>query len=153
MAAARPTPAEVAVVDRQRAARVSAVRIEAFAQVLLARERRPGAQVTILLVGARAIRALNRRWRGKDAATDVLSFSQREGEGGALHPEVLGDVVVSVATAKRQAQENRCCLAAELDRLVAHGLLHLLGYEHEGDAAGARIMRRREEALLRGWRR
>jgi probable rRNA maturation factor len=153
MAAARPAPAEVAVVDRQRAARVSAVRIEAFAQFLLARERRPGAQVTILLVGDRAIRTLNRRWRGKDAATDVLSFSQREGEGGALHPELLGDVVVSVATTKRQAQENRCCLAAELDRLVAHGLLHLLGYEHEGDAAGARIMRRREEALLRGWRR
>jgi len=153
MAAGRPVPAEVAVVDRQRTARVSAVRVQAFAQFLLARERRPGAQVTILLVGDRAIRALNRRWRGKDAATDVLSFSQREGEGGALHPEVLGDVVVSVATAKRQAQENRCCLAAELDRLVAHGLLHLLGYEHEGDAAGARIMRRREEALLRGWRR
>jgi rRNA maturation RNase YbeY len=83
----------------------------------------------------------------------VLSFPQREGAGGALHPEVLGDVVVSVPTALRQAGEARCCFAAEVDRLVTHGLLHLLGYEHEGDAAAARRMRRREEALLRAWRR
>jgi probable rRNA maturation factor len=145
--------AEVTVVDRQRAARVSPVRVAAFAEYVLERQRRPGAQVTVLLVGDRAMRALNRRWRGKDAPTDVLAFSQREGEGGGLHPELLGDVVISVATALRQARENRCCLAAELDRLVAHGLLHLLGYEHEGDPAGARAMRRREEALLRGWRR
>jgi probable rRNA maturation factor len=153
MAVAGPSPAEVTVVDRQRAARVSPVRVAAFAEYVLERQRRPGAQVTVLLVGDRAMRALNRRWRGKDAPTDVLAFSQREGEGGGLHPELLGDVVISVATALRQARENRCCLAAELDRLVAHGLLHLLGYEHEGDPAGARAMRRREEALLRGWRR
>ena len=153
MAVAGPSPAEVTVVDRQRAARVSPVRVAAFAEYVLERQRRPGAQVTVLLVGDLAMRALNRRWRGKDAPTDVLAFSQREGEGGGLHPELLGDVVISVATALRQARENRCCLAAELDRLVAHGLLHLLGYEHEGDPAGARAMRRREEALLRGWRR
>jgi len=153
MAVAGPSRAEVTVVDRQRAARVSPVRVAAFAEYVLERQRRPGAQVTVLLVGDRAMRALNRRWRGKDAPTDVLAFSQREGEGGGLHPELLGDVVISVATALRQARENRCCLAAELDRLVAHGLLHLLGYEHEGDPAGARAMRRREEALLRGWRR
>jgi probable rRNA maturation factor len=147
-----PSPG-VTVVDRQRTTRLSPVRIAAFAEYVLERQRRAGAQVTIMLVGDRAMRALNRRWRGKDATTDVLSFSQQEGEGGGLHPELLGDVVVCVPAALRQAREGRCCLAAELDRLVAHGLLHLLGYEHEGDPAGARAMRRREEALLRGWRR
>lgn len=149
----RAVSSDVTVVDRQRAARLSPVRIAAFAEFVLARQRRPGAQATVMLVGDRAMRALNRRWRGKDQTTDVLSFSQLEGEGGGLHPEVLGDVVVSVPTARRQAREGRCCLAAELDRLVAHGLLHLLGYEHEGDPAGARAMRRREAALLRAWRR
>lgn len=149
----RATPAspEVTVINRQRTARLSPVRITAFAEFVLERERRPGAQVTITLVGDRAMRDLNRRWRGKDEATDVLSFSQREGEGGALHPELLGDVVVSVPTALRQAREGKCCFVAEIDRLVAHGLLHLLGYEHEGDAAAARAMRRRQEALLRRW--
>jgi len=152
-ARARHPPPEVAVVDRQRAARISPVRVGAFVEFALERLKLFGAQVTVVLVGERAMRALNSRWRGKDRPTDVLSFSQREGEGGSLHPEVLGDVVISVATAKRQAQGNRCCLAAEIDRLVAHGLLHLFGYEHEGDPAGAQAMRRREAALLRGWRR
>ena len=146
-------PCEVTVVNRQRAARISAVRLAAVAEYVLEREGCAGAQLTVTLVGDRAMRDLNRRWRGKDATTDVLSFSQREGEGGGLHPELLGDVVVSAAAALRQAREARCCLAAELDRLVVHGALHLLGYEHEGDPAAAGVMRRREEALLRGWRR
>ena len=149
----RPSkPVEVAVVNRQRSARVSLVRVEAFAEYALERLRLPGAQVTILLVGDPAMRALNRRWRGKDRSTDVLSFSQREGAGGGLHPEVLGDVVISVPTALRQAREAGHCLAGEFDRLVAHGLLHLLGFEHEGDPAGARAMRRREESIIKGWR-
>ncbi|HEY5998649.1 MAG TPA: rRNA maturation RNase YbeY [bacterium] len=153
MARARGAPPEVTVVNRQRTARLSRVRIAAVAEFVLGRERcTPGAQVAVILVGDAAIRALNRRWRGKDAATDVLSFPQREGAGG-LHPEVLGDVVVSVPTALRQAREAQCCFAAEIDRLVTHGLLHLLGYEHEGDAAAARRMRRRETALRRAWRR
>lgn len=149
---AAPVPSEVEVVDRQRATRISPVRVGAFAEFALERLRLHGAQVTVLLVGERAMRALNRRWRGLDRPTDVLSFSQREGEGGGLHPEVLGDVVVCVPVAKRQAQQAGHCLAAELDRLVVHGLLHLAGYEHEGDPAGARAMRRREDAIIRGWR-
>ena len=124
-----------------------------MAEYVLERERRTGAQLTLMLVGDRAMRDLNRRWRGKDATTDVLSFSQREGEGGGLHPELLGDVVISVATALRHAREAGCCQGAELDRLVVHGMLHLLGYEHEGDPAAARVMRRREAVILRGWRR
>ena len=145
-------PPEVAVVDRQRAARISPVRVGAFVEFALERLKAGGAHVTVVLVGERAMRALNRRWRGADRATDVLSFSQREGEGAGLHPEVLGDVVICVPVARRQAAAAGHCLAAELDRLAAHGLLHLAGYEHEGDAAGARAMRRREDAIIRGWR-
>lgn len=148
-----PAPCEVTVVNRQRGAHISDVRIAAMAEYVLERERCAGAQLTITLVGDRTMRELNRRWRGKDATTDVLSFSQREGAGGELHPELLGDVVVSVATALRHAREAGCCHGAELDRLVAHGILHLLGYEHEGDPVAARAMRRREAAILRGWRR
>jgi probable rRNA maturation factor len=146
------SPSEVEVVDRQRAARISPVRVGAFAEFALERLRLRGSQVSVLLVGERAMRSLNQRWRGKDRPTDVLSFSQREGQGGGLHPEILGDVVVCVPVARRQAREAGHCLAAELDRLVAHGLLHLAGYEHEEDPAGARAMRRREDAIIRGWR-
>ena len=146
MAVADPVPAEVTVVDRQRAARVSPVRVAAFAEYVLERQRRPGAQVTVLLVGDRAMRALNRRWRGKDAPTDVLAFSQREGEGGGLHPELLGDVVISVEQAARQAPGGD--LLAELVRLLVHGLCHLRGLDHARRADAARM--RAEEARLLG---
>lgn len=149
--ARHPQP-EVAVIDRQRAARISPVRVGAFAEFALERLKLYGAHVSIVLVGERAMRVLNNRWRGKDTPTDVLSFSQREGLGGALHPEVLGDIVICIPVARRQAQEAGHCLAAEIDRLVVHGLLHLVGFEHEDDQIAARAMRRREDAILRGWR-
>lgn len=147
----RPTP-EVEVVDRQRAARISPVRVGAFVEYALERLGLFGTQVTIVLVGERAMRVLNSRWRGEDRPTDVLSFSQRAGAGGGLHPEILGDVVICVPIARRQARDAGHCLAAELDRLAVHGLLHLAGYRHEEDPVAARAMRRREDGIIRGWR-
>ncbi len=140
------------MIDRQRAVRISPVRVGAFVEYALQRLKLYGAHVSIVLSGERAMRVLNKRWRGKDRPTDVLSFSQREGEGGGLHPELLGDIVICVPVARRQAREAGHCLAAELDRLSVHGLLHLAGYEHEDDPAAARAMRRREDAIIRGWR-
>jgi probable rRNA maturation factor len=142
----------VIVDDRQRARRVSGARLARLAERALRLERLAGSQLGVLLVGDRRIRALNLRWRGLDRPTDVLAFSQREGSGGDLHPEVLGDVVISVETAARQAAEAGHSLAAELDLLLVHGVLHLAGHEHEGDGVRARAMRRRERTLLRGWR-
>jgi len=146
-----PAP-EVAIVDRQRAARISPVRVGAFVEFALERLGLFGAQVTIVLVGERAMRVLNKRWRGLDRPTDVLSFSQREGTGGGLHPDLLGDLVICVPVARRQAREAGHCLVAEIDRLAVHGLLHLAGYDHEENAVAARAMRRREDAIIRGWR-
>ncbi len=84
----------------------------------------------------------------RDRPTDVLSFAQREGAGGA--PDgLLGDVVISVDAARRQAAERGETLGREADRLLIHGLLHLLGYDHERSAAEARRMQRRERALAR----
>ena len=90
------------------------------------------------------IHQLNRDYRGIDRPTDVLAFAQREGEAGALHPEVLGDVIISVATATRQARRG---LEAELMFLAAHGLCHLLGYDHRDDAQEV-AMNARMAALL-----
>lgn len=95
------------------------------------------AEVSLSLVTDREIRALNRKWRLKDSPTDVLSFPM---------PPV-GDVVISLDTARRQAREGGWPLAAELRRLLAHGLLHCLGYDHQRPAA-ARRMARAEERLL-----
>jgi probable rRNA maturation factor len=96
--------------------------------------------VTIAVVGDRRMRALNRTWRGTDAATDVLSFPAGEDPGPANH---LGDLVISRDTAARQAKAEGHSLATELRVLALHGLLHLLGYDHEHDSGRmARIERR-----------
>ena len=99
-------------------------------------------QVSVLLTTDRKIRALNRRFRGKDKATDVLSFPAPETVAG----EVAGDLAISVPTARRQAREQEHALAAEIKVLILHGLLHLAGFDHERDEGE---MARRER-LLRG---
>ena len=88
-------------------------------------------EVGLRLTTDAEIRVLNRDYRSKNKPTDVLAFAQREGPAGGLHPEILGDIVISVDTAKRQAKKG---LAAELLHLASHGLCHLLGYDHRDDA-------------------
>lgn len=105
-------------------------------------------ECTFRLCGDPAIQALNRDYRGKDKATDVLAFAMREGEGGELHPEVLGDVVISVDTARRQAKKKGPSgLHAEVLFLASHGLCHLLGYDHQDDAQEAAMNARMAELL------
>ena len=96
--------------------------------------------VTLVITSDRRVRALNRTWRGLDKATDVLSFPAGEDPGPARH---VGDVVISRDTAVRQAQDQGHSLGTELRVLALHGLLHLLGYDHERDSGRmARIERR-----------
>ena len=108
-------------------------------------------EVGLRLTTDAEIRALNRDYRSKNKPTDVLAFAQREGPGGGLHPELLGDIVISVDTARRQAKKG---LAAELLHLASHGLCHLLGYDHRDDAEetemNARAAALRKEGAKRG---
>ncbi|MFN8640953.1 MAG: rRNA maturation RNase YbeY [Candidatus Binatia bacterium] len=107
------------------------------------------AELSVALIGDAEMRALNRDWRGKDAPTDVLAFALREGEDAAVHPDVLGDVAISLDTAARQATARGAPLADEVRVLLAHGILHLLGYDHERSPAEARRMFARQRSLLR----
>jgi probable rRNA maturation factor len=99
-------------------------------------------EVAVLLTGDRTVRRLNREFRGKDKATDVLSFPAAEGFGG----EHVGDLAISLETAGRQAGEQGHSLRDEVRVLLLHGLLHLAGMDHEVDA-GEMAER---EAELRG---
>ncbi|HEU0029253.1 MAG TPA: rRNA maturation RNase YbeY [Kofleriaceae bacterium] len=106
-------------------------------------------EVSLRLTTDATIHALNRDYRGKNKPTDVLAFAQREGPAGTLHPEVLGDLVISVETARRQAKRG---LPAELLHLASHGLCHLLGYDHRDDEE-ERVMNARAAELRREARR
>lgn len=88
-------------------------------------------EVTVALVGDRRMRALNRMFRGKDAVTDVLSFPV-DGRSSPESP-ALGDVVIATGAAARQAREHGHAVGTEIRILALHGLLHLLGYDHETD--------------------
>jgi probable rRNA maturation factor len=107
------------------------------------------AELSVLFVGDRAMRTLNRRYRGKDKTTDVLSFSLREGKFSHVQPDVLGDIVIAVPTAARHAAKTGHTLSREIEVLLVHGLLHLLGYDHERNGDEARRMKRRELQLLK----
>ncbi len=96
-------------------------------------------EISILLTDDTAIRGLNRQYRERDAATDVLAFPQEAEDNFSSH--LLGDVVVSVETAQRQAAEHHLSLDEELVLLLIHGLLHLLGYDHETSPEEAERMR------------
>jgi len=98
-----------------------------------------------LLTDDEGIREINKQWRGKDRPTDVIAFSQIEGE--PFPTDFLGDIVISVETAARQAEEIGHSLGHEMDRLVVHGILHLLGYQHAKGGRQAARMRRKEEEL------
>lgn len=91
------------------------------------------AELSVWLCTDESIRTLHRDYFQDDSPTNVISFAQREGEFADVAPEVLGDVVISVDTARRDAREAGVPLEDELTFLLIHGVLHLLGYDHEGD--------------------
>jgi len=118
--------------------------------MLLAAER-PGAELSVVLVDDALIQGMNREYRGIDRPTDVLSFPMLEGDFAGVQPELLGDVVLSTPTAARQAKRARKTLEQEVAHLLAHGILHLLGFDHDTrgrEAVMVRETKRLVEAAL-----
>lgn len=104
-------------------------------------------ELSLELVGDGRMRRLNRLYRRKDRTTDVLAFPMRESV--SPYSALLGDVVISVPTAVRQAREAGRSLNDEVAALLVHGVLHLCGYDHEKGPSEAARMRRRERVLLK----
>lgn len=119
--------------------RFSRSAIADFARASLAALRRaraggfPVGSVSIHFVGDEEMRGLNRRWRGRNRTTDVLTFEGHADEAEPGRGRPLGDVVISVEQARRQAREQEHSLATEVRYLILHGLIHALGYDHESD--------------------
>jgi len=109
----------------------------------------PDSEVSVSLVGDGQIRELNRRYLDRDKPTNVLAFSMREGAFVSLHPQLLGDVVISVDTARRQSNRFGLKEMEMVILLMIHGILHLLGYEHEGTKKGSNEMALKQKELFR----
>ena len=107
----------------------------------------PDAELSVLITDDVTISELNRRYLGKEGPTNVLAFPMDEGSLSG-HSSVLGDVVVSVDTATKESNQSGEPLERTLLRLLIHGLLHLLGHDHEHSRAKARLMEKEQERLL-----
>ena len=123
----------IEVVNRQRKVPVDAEKWQRFTTRALNATPARGRNVTIAFVSDRRMRELNLQWRGKNGTTDVLSF--RAGKDKFANPAGanLGDVVISVEQAVRQAKDHHGTPDEEIAQLILHGLLHLCGYDHETD--------------------
>lgn len=123
----------IEVVNRQRKLPLDCERWETFtAKALKAASARNG-DLTLVFVSDGAMRRLNRQWRNKRGTTDVLSFPPDQADFEEIFGATLGDVVISVDQAARQAHEHGLSLEDEVAQLILHGLLHLCGYDHETD--------------------
>lgn len=131
--------------------RVPAAELRRTARAVLAAEEvAEDVEVEVVIADAETVRDLNRRFRGQDEPTDVLSFGATEGEAFVASPDEppsLGEVIVCLPVAEEQAHRVGRPVAGEVAHLVVHGLLHILGYDHEEPREGERMKRREDELL------
>ncbi|MBP1700401.1 MAG: hypothetical protein H6Q41_5589 [Deltaproteobacteria bacterium] len=106
------------------------------------------AELSLLFVNDREIQTLNRKYLHRDKPTNVLAFPMREGEFSTLHPHLLGDLVISVETAERESNRFGLDEMEMVILLLVHGVLHLIGYEHEGTKKGAGEMTLKQKELF-----
>ncbi|MBI4490536.1 MAG: rRNA maturation RNase YbeY [Deltaproteobacteria bacterium] len=137
----------VEILSRSTGKKVPVLRLKETARRVLELLNQDRAVLSLALVGDREIQELNARYRNKNEPTDVLSFPS----GGQFPTvvEILGDVVISVEQAKKQAKKRNRTLEEELETLLIHGILHLLGYDHERSRKEAKIMRGMEKKIHR----
>lgn len=135
----------VDIVNRIKGRKVSVQRVKTKAYRILKLLKENHSELSLALVGNGEIRKLNSQYRKKNEPTDVLSFPQEDNlpKGGRL----LGDVIISVEQADIQAREGRKTLDQEIETLLIHGILHLLGYDHEVSPNEARRMKRMETRI------
>jgi len=122
-------------------------RLKQIALAILPLVGQAKAELSVALIGNAEMRKLNAKYRNKDYPTDVLSFPI-EATGTAM-PRLLGDVIISVEKAREQAKEHGRTPDQELATLLIHGIIHLLGYDHERSAKEARLMKRLEDKIYR----
>ncbi len=103
----------------------------------------------MLIVDDREIADLNARYLNRTGPTNVIAFPMREGDHADIQPDILGDVVISVETAQREAAAAGISEDERFDALLVHGILHLFGYDHETDPDQALEMERKSDELMK----
>ncbi len=108
----------------------------------------PDGELSILIVDDSQIKILNKEYLKREGPTNVIAFPMREGEFSNITPHLLGDVVISVETAQKEAEKTGISMAERFTQLLVHGILHLFGYDHEKSEEEAVEMEKKSEELL-----
>jgi probable rRNA maturation factor len=140
---------QVAVANRQHTAKLDTGRIKRHARRILLEMGFVKGELSLAFVDDGEMRLLNATYRRINEPTDVLAFAMTEGRFSGVNPQLLGDVVISAETAAFRAQREGRDVHDEVDELLVHGILHLIGYDHERSPGDARIMREKERSLRR----
>ena len=139
---------EVLIDDRQSRQKISLKKIKQTVQVILDALDCPNGEISILIVDDPQIEELNQQYLNRQGPTNVIAFAMREGEFSDLSPHLLGDVVISTDTAAREAQMAATSMEQRFYELLVHGILHLMGYDHETSADDARVMEDKSRELI-----
>jgi probable rRNA maturation factor len=139
---------EIQVNDQQNEIATEPEKIKTKARKILNALAYYDSELSIVLVDDGQMSSLNKKYRNRRGSTNVLAFAMSEGEFGDISPELLGDVIISLPTAQREAEEAGISLDNMISRLLIHGILHLVGFEHDRGEDAAREMEQRSSELL-----
>ena len=139
----------ISIQNRQKLLSVDLGRVRRSLKRLLKELGFKDSEVSLLLVDDDQIREINKDYLQRDRPTNVISFAMTEGAFGDVHPEILGDIILSVETAARDAMACDIDFMDEVEFLLIHGLLHLVGYNHENvESREAEKMKKMERELF-----
>lgn len=138
----------ILITSNQKLVKLDRVGLRRDVRKILALLGIPEREISLLLTDDQGIRTINRDYLRRDRPTNVIAFSLSEGSFGEINPSLLGDVVVSVETADREAKAAGIPVGDAILNLILHGILHLTGYDHEGTGGRARVMSAVQEAIF-----
>ncbi|MBN2568268.1 MAG: rRNA maturation RNase YbeY [Deltaproteobacteria bacterium] len=138
----------VLVKNQQKKIKIDVQKIRKYLSRILEKINCKDKELSLLFVNDEEITEMNRQYLNRDYPTNVIAFPMMEGEFGDINPHVLGDIVVSVDTALRDAQSEGFDFDDEVAYLLIHGVLHLIGFDHERSESEAAIMKEKERELF-----
>ena len=135
--------------DRQKKHKISKIKIKIKAQAILNALDSPEGELSILVVDDSEIKILNKNYLNRSGPTNVIAFPMKAGDFSDINPQLLGDVVISIETAGREALQSEISTEKRFAQLLVHGILHLFGFNHEKNKQDARKMEKKSNELLR----
>ena len=135
--------------DRQKEYKIVKAKLQKRAQAILNALGSPEGELSILVVDDSEIKTLNKNYLNRSGPTNVIAFPMKEGDFSDINPQLLGDVVISIETAGREALQSGISTEERFTQLLVHGILHLFGFDHEKSEQDARKMEKKSNELLR----